>query len=248
MDPYYTNAHHNLHRAFDVVLANLPHSYQSERWLWRIVARDEGCYEKLMRKVLSHSQIQLHPRYLMEVISGPLAAILSDSRTILRLIFEVVGKLLGHDMALASLLPQTDARFRLGLHLLNEVLSDIGLLEVPTTTAEVLSPLLETLGETLQVAKSMNNTGIMYRRLSEYESAERCYELALQLYEAAGDRKFCGHVHYNLGVVYENRKDPGDEELARLAFTRAVTIYRDIELVEDARVVSERLDALGNCS
>ena len=245
IDQQYANARHGLRSAFDFALANLPRTYQSEGWLWKTAVQDEACLEKLFKTLFQlTTHVEFHPRYLSELKRSSLAPILSDNQAIMDLLLTIMNELLAHDMDPSSLLKDTDNRFRLGLHALNTRLLKIGLLEVPTATAGTLSPMLETIGETLHVAKSMNEAGIMYRRLCEFETALRCYELALRLYEAAGDLKFCGHMYYNRGKVYISRQGPGDREFARESFTRALALYQDLGLEEDIKAAQAQLDAL----
>ena len=247
IDPQYTSARQGLSSAFKFALDYLPRTHQSEEWLWKTAVQDETCLKKLFEILFqTRTVLELHPRYLSELQRSSLAQILTDNQGLLELLLTVWKELLAHDMNPSPLLREAGRRFRLGLHAFNTRLLKIGLLKVPVATAETLALMLETIGvgETLQVAKSMNEAGIMYRSLREFEAALHCYELALRLYEAAGDLKFCGHVHYNRGKVYISRQGPGDKERARESFASALALYQEIELKEDIRETQKQLNAL----
>lgn len=238
------NARANLRQAVDLTLEALPRSYQCEQQMWRAAARDEDILTRVTLKVFPALTFELHPRYSAELAAGAYREHLSDTEWVKHLMADVLGDLLRVEMS-PSLLPlQADERIRLGLHLLNSALTKAGLLEVPLATGNALSSLLKAAGETLQVAKSLNDVGVAYRRLGEPENALECYEEAIRLYERCGDRKFCGHVLFNRGFAYEVRGRPGDVERARAAYQAALAIYAKLGLGADKRATRKRLDKL----
>lgn len=244
IDPQYKNAYYNLRKVFDFALESLPYSYQSEKWLWKIIATYEDLKISLLSRVFQNNvEFEIHPRYLGE-LENDLFKEITPTDCLLKLIPSTLNKLLSCNMSLEPIIKQADPHLILGLFLLNDVIIEKGLLELPTKTAETIIPCLETDGEKLQVAKSMKKSGIMYRCLGDFEAALHCYELGLLIYEAVGDDKQCGHIHFNRGVVYETRKAPGDIERAREAYYRSLTLYQHLKLKPDIDAAQAKLNSL----
>jgi tetratricopeptide (TPR) repeat protein len=246
VDAGFTKARRNLRAAFEAALEALPWSFQSERAIWKTAAFDTWALDKLMSMLFVDCRFELHPRYLDELKNGGLGLSLRRASDPSGLIGEVVESLFQHDFSPAFLRARTDDPLRLGFHVMNDALIKAGLLEIPVATAEALSAPAGSLGETLQIAKSLNDSGIGYRRLGEWQSALHCYELAKPLYLSAGDRKFCAHVHFNEGAVYELRREAGDQELAKISYEHALTVYTQLGLRDDAEAARTRLKRITN--
>jgi len=139
-----------------------------------------------------------------------------------------------------------EPRFRLGLHCANEALVHLGLIQFPARVAQQVASLPLANGERLQTAKSLNEAGMGFRKVCEWDNALHCYERALLLYEQCGDRKFCGHMHYNRGVVLAFRREASDLSHAQQALTAALRIYLDLGMKEDGAAARKLLSTLAN--
>lgn len=174
IDPSYEPAQQNLRKAYDLALQSLPHSYRSERSIWKVVAQDSEAHTKLLEKLCANCEVHLHPQYLKEVEGAAFAAGLRRIDWVMeRAGGEVLQRLFETDMSVASI-SWADDRLRLGLHILVDALTKVGLPEIALAAAEVLSGSVRTAGETLQVAKTFNDTGVLYRRLGEFDKALYC--------------------------------------------------------------------------
>lgn len=244
IDPSYKNARDNLVQAFNLALDTLPLTYRTEHWIWKTIRLNQESLEKVLKKILNVSKLELHPRYVSEIEHGPLRLIYSKADALCASILSVVEALVAEEGNLVHWFSSTDSQSRLGLFLVNEALHRIGLFNVPVQTAENLPKYEITDAEKLQIAKCMNGTGQYYRRLRDYDLALHCYDLGIYLYEITGDLKFCGHLHYNKGLVYQDRNLPEDKESAYESYSQSMATYLKLNLKDDVKAAQKRLRTL----
>lgn len=241
--PSYENARSNLQKAVDVVLSMLPHTYACEAALFRAASVDSGACEQLLERIFRDYLPTLHPKYLAEVEKSQLNRCLKQGKRTAELLAEVTGKIVSHEVV--DLRPaMDDPRFRLGLHFVNAALINAGLPSFASTAAISLTNVVTEAGERLQLARTLNDAGILFRKGQAWDQALLCYERALPIYAEARDRKFCAHTQYNRGIVHYFRNDPGDIEQAKTAFKTAANIYSKLGLIEDLTETQKRLAEL----
>ena len=90
--------------------------------------------------------------------------------------------------------------------------------------------LAQSSGYTKDVPKILNNLGVLYRRLGRYRSAERTYNLSLELKEREKDTLGIANTLHNLGRVeiYLDKTEKGLETLDRSA-----RLYEALGMVEE---------------
>ena len=244
IDPYYENARNNLRIAINYALSDLPMSYLTEPWLWKAARSDDSSREELFNKIFSVEGFEFHPRYVSEW-SPQLSKLMRGEREALGVQVNLIcGTILQRGGSLVDWFQYSDEQSRLVLFMLNESLYKVGLFNIPVETAEHLPHYAITSGEKLQIAKCMNNTGKSLRYLYAHDAALHCYDLGISLYEDVGDLKFCGHLYYNKGLVYQDRNSDGDSDLAYESYMYSMALYKQLKLKQDVKAVQERLATL----
>lgn len=74
-------------------------------------------------------------------------------------------------------------------------------------------------------AKALDGAGVLAYNQGDYDGAHALLELALSLYEAAGEARGTAQVRSNLGLVAEKR---GESESARASFEISAATYREL--------------------
>lgn len=88
------------------------------------------------------------------------------------------------------------------------------------------------IGDSLGIAWSFNNLGLVATALQEHDEAQRLHEQALTLYEKIGDRQNIVFTLNNLGMVGTAR---GDYEAARSLHASALSKLSDVGANEGSR-------------
>jgi len=94
----------------------------------------------------------------------------------------------------------------------------------------------------LRLAHAVRHLGQVNQRLGRLESAGRCYEEALDLYERDGTAHPLDHANA-LRPVALLREELGDAEGARLLWRRAAELYRAAGVEEGVRECEARLSS-----
>ncbi len=79
-------------------------------------------------------------------------------------------------------------------------------------------------GERRNEARALNNLGLVYQELSEYQKAQEHYNLALTLFHAAGDKQGEAETLSNLGMLCDST---GDRRKALDYFNQALSLQRE---------------------
>ena len=95
----------------------------------------------------------------------------------------------------------------------------------------------------LRLAHAVRHLGQADHRLGRLESARRCYEEALDLYDRAGPAHPLDHANA-LRPMAALREELGDVEEARLLWGRAAKLYRSAGVEEGVRECEARLSRL----
>ncbi|MXW17227.1 MAG: tetratricopeptide repeat protein [Gemmatimonadetes bacterium] len=98
-------------------------------------------------------------------------------------------------------------------------------------------------GDPLRLAHAVRHLGQVDHRLGRLESARRCYEEALDLYDRAGPAHPLDHANA-LRPMAALSEELGDVEEARLRWGRAVELYRSAGVEEGVRECETRLSRL----
>ena len=85
--------------------------------------------------------------------------------------------------------------------------------------------IFEDLGEKLDIARVLNNTGECSRLQGHYDRAMAYYEQALHLHEELGNKLSSAIVLGNVGHVY---KAQGNNDKAMIAYNRSIVILREL--------------------
>jgi len=223
-------------------LEQLPASSICEPWIWKISSMKEAYAKQLFTKVMGDGVFVWHPKYLEEVGRKGSQRGNEVLHSVIELFFTLVNRGVGRGLQSA----EGSDRLRYALHGLNFRLIEIGLLSTAFATARTFKDNPRSEGERLQIAKSMNDSGIMYRRLECFDEALACYEIALPLYRSAGDYKFAGNTYYNRGCVYQFRNRAGDMELARAEFAQALRVFKEIGLEGGVLDTEKKMIGIGD--
>ena len=97
-------------------------------------------------------------------------------------------------------------------------------------------------GDPLRLAHAVRHLGQVNQRLGRLDSAERCYEEALDLYDRAGTAHPLDHANA-LRPKALLREELGDAEGARLLWRRAAELYRAAGVEEGARECEAHLSS-----
>ena len=100
-------------------------------------------------------------------------------------------------------------------------------------------------GDPLRLAHAVRHLGQVNHRLGRPESAGRCYEEALDLYDQAGTAHPLDHANA-LRPMAALREELGDVEEARLLWKRAAKLYRSAGVEEGVRECEAHLSDLGD--
>ena len=236
--PAYASARENLRQI--VAIMEAPTVHHLGPLLLQIAQSDPGILISLIGQALTGVGVQLHPRYLVELsVIGEieLAQIGGTDGTDLGfLVSYFQGEMTEEDWA--------EHRIRLLFHMLSTALTRAGLATAASKLAEESLRHAHSAGERLQIAKELNDCGVTLRAYGDFEGSLVCYRLAKLVYAQEGDRKFAGHVSYNVGRVYQARGAAEDFEKAVHAYSEALMVYRQLGMSRDARDTEKRLREL----
>lgn len=100
-------------------------------------------------------------------------------------------------------------------------------------------------GDPLRLAHAVRHLGQVDHRLGRPESARRCYQEALDLYDQAGTAHRLDHANA-LRPMAALLEELGDVEGARLLWKRAAKLYRSAGVDEGVRECDAHLSNLGD--
>jgi signal transduction histidine kinase len=81
--------------------------------------------------------------------------------------------------------------------------------------------LFESIGDSVQTARSLNNIGIIFEEIRNYEKAKEYYTRCLDIYKIKGENEYIAITTNNLGTVYE---DLGDLDSALILHQESLNI------------------------
>jgi tetratricopeptide (TPR) repeat protein len=238
--PAYATARRNLLEVLNLILPSPPFVHRCEPLLREIIVADDEALTLMMTRVRSHQIIELHPRYL-HLIRKKLGLSRRRLESILIPGADFVAGYLQGRVSDEDIRPATA---RLLCHALSAPLIRTGLLDVVSVMVRQLLPHATSVDERLQVAKTLNDCGIVMRTMADFDGALSCYENARPIYSGANDRARTAHVAYNIGRVYQQRGRAGDAESARSAYLEALGMYTVLKLRSDLKATEERLREL----
>jgi tetratricopeptide (TPR) repeat protein len=94
-----------------------------------------------------------------------------------------------------------------------------------------------------KVAKSHNNTAIVYRRLGNFSAASHHYQRALSLLSPQ-EREWQAHIRRNYGLAYQ---DHGDYQQAKQMYQQALAYWRSVgnpELIATLEIDLQAINSL----
>ncbi|TET35804.1 MAG: tetratricopeptide repeat protein [Planctomycetota bacterium] len=83
----------------------------------------------------------------------------------------------------------------------------------------------EKIGDSVAIADSLNNLGLLYTRIGDQTKATRCYQESLDLYKRIGDEGRIGTSLLNLGILFERE---GRYAKAAKHFARSLAIQKKV--------------------
>ncbi len=242
IEPDHATARHNLRNAVRTAVAFLPDTYDCEDELLRATQVDAVVCKRFFSRLANEYIPKLHPQYADHVRSqSGVELVLRDST--LKLLADIACNFMsvwgerGFD--------HTDSSVRFGIHLLSDAFIHIGMPSFASRAATRMAQVVDSRGERLQLAKTLNDAGILFRKAGAWVEALHCYELAERLYDEVSDRKFSMHVKYNRAVVLRMRAADGDLDMARREFETALIGYVALRLEADAKAARKQLAELG---